>query len=63
MPEAEIHPYPVRTRFTDPAIWRSDLDAAARLGGEYVKYLVIRGREALIGLGSSEKEEPRRANA
>jgi uncharacterized SAM-binding protein YcdF (DUF218 family) len=63
MPEAEIHPYPVRTRYTDPAIWRSDLDAAARLGAEYVKYLVIRGREALIGLGSKTEEEPARAKA
>ena len=32
MPEAEIHPYPVRTRWTDPALWRSDLGAASRLG-------------------------------
>lgn len=51
MPEAEIHPYPVRTRWTDPQLWRSDLNAATRLGAEYVKYLVIRGREALIDLG------------
>lgn len=56
LPEAEIHPYPVRTRWTDPKLWRSDLGAAARLGGEYVKYLVIRGREALIGLGSNDSE-------
>jgi uncharacterized SAM-binding protein YcdF (DUF218 family) len=55
MPEAEIHPYPVRTRFTDPALWRSDLGAAGRLGAEYVKYLVIRGREALIDLGSNSE--------
>lgn len=54
MPEAEIHPYPVRTRWTDPALWRSDLGAASRLGAEYVKYLVIRGREALIDLGRGE---------
>jgi uncharacterized SAM-binding protein YcdF (DUF218 family) len=54
MPEVEIHPYPVRTRWTDPALWRSDLGAASRLGGEYVKYLVIVGREALISLGRSE---------
>lgn len=52
MPEAEIHPYPVRTRYTDPTLWRSDLSAAGRLGAEYVKYLVIRSREALIGLGA-----------
>lgn len=57
MPEAEIHPYPVRTRFTDPNLWRSDLGAAGRLGAEYVKYIVIRGREALIGLGSGEESE------
>ncbi len=54
LPEAEIHPYPVRTRFTDPNLWRTDLGAAGRLGAEYVKYLVIRGREALIDLGSKE---------
>lgn len=55
MPEAEIYPYPVRTRWTDPALWRSDLGAASRIGAEYVKYLVIRGREALIGLGTKEE--------
>jgi len=57
MPEAEIYPYPVRTRWTDPALWRSDLTAAGRLGAEYVKYLVIRGREALIGLGRGERAD------
>jgi uncharacterized SAM-binding protein YcdF (DUF218 family) len=58
MPEAEIYPYPVRTRWTDPALWRSDLTAAGRLGAEYVKYLVIRSREALIDLGSTEETPP-----
>lgn len=57
LPEAQIHPYPVRTRWTDPALWRSDLGAAGRLGAEYVKYLVIRGREALIGLGGGSDGE------
>jgi uncharacterized SAM-binding protein YcdF (DUF218 family) len=56
MPEAEIHPYPVRTRWTDPTLWRSDLGAAGRLGAEYVKYLVIRGREALLALGRGKDE-------
>ncbi|MEZ5960408.1 MAG: YdcF family protein [Hyphomonadaceae bacterium] len=56
LPEATIHPYPVRTRWTDPALWRSDLGAATRLGAEYVKYLVIRGREALIDLGDNDRE-------
>ena len=57
MPEAEIYPYPVRTRWTDPELWRSDVSAAARLGSEYVKYLVIRGREALIGLGEDNTKQ------
>lgn len=57
LPEAEIFPVPVRTRWTDPALWRSDLGAATRLGAEYVKYLVIRGREALIGIGADSRED------
>jgi uncharacterized SAM-binding protein YcdF (DUF218 family) len=57
LPEAEIVPYPVRTRWTDPALWRSDLAAASRIGGEYVKYLVIRGREAVLNLGKTEEDE------
>lgn len=55
MPEAEIYPYPVRTRYTDPSIWRTDVTAAVRIGGEYVKYVTMRGREALIDLG---REQP-----
>jgi uncharacterized SAM-binding protein YcdF (DUF218 family) len=58
MPEVEIHPYPVRTRWTDPTLWRSDVAAASRLGAEYVKYLLIRGREALIDLGRGDQEPP-----
>jgi len=57
LPEAEIVPYPVRTRWTDPALWRSDLAAASRIGAEYVKYLVIRGREAVLSLGKSDEDE------
>lgn len=55
MPEAEIYRYPVRTRWTDPALWRSDVGAASRLGAEYVKYLMIRGREALIDLADGKQ--------
>lgn len=58
MPEAEIYRYPVRTRFTDPAVWRSDVGAAGRLGAEYVKYLMIRGREALLDLSRKEPALP-----
>ena len=57
MPEAEIYPYPVRTRWTNPTLWRSDLGAASRLGAEYVKYLVIRGREALIDFGRPKTDD------
>ncbi|HWA01034.1 MAG TPA: YdcF family protein [Caulobacterales bacterium] len=56
MPDARIYPYPIRTRWTDPALWRSDLSAAGRLGGEYVKYLMIRTREALINLSGAHKK-------
>jgi hypothetical protein len=45
----------VRTRWTDPDLWRTDLAAAGRLGAEYVKYLVIRGREAVINLGRGDE--------
>lgn len=58
LPEAEIHPYPVRTRYTDPSVWRSDLSAAGRLASEYIKYSVIRGREALINLTNGDDDEP-----
>lgn len=61
LPEAQIYPYPVRTRWTDPALWRSDLSAASRLGSEYVKYLMIRGREALIELGKPDETKRDRA--
>ncbi len=57
LPEAEIHAYPIRTRYSDPKLWRSDLGAAARLAGEYMKYLVIRGREALLGIGQTKPKQ------
>ena len=53
--DIERAPYPVRTRWTDPDVWRTDLAAAGRLGAEYVKYLVIRGREAVINLGRGDE--------
>lgn len=56
MPEAKIRRYPVRTRWTDPTLWRSDPVAASRIGAEYVKFLVIEGREALIDLGSGKEK-------
>ena len=52
MPEAHIYRYPVQTRWTNRRLWRSDFMAASRVGAEYVKFLVIRGREALIDMTS-----------
>jgi uncharacterized SAM-binding protein YcdF (DUF218 family) len=63
LPEVEIYRYPVRTRWTDPALWRSDLGAASRIGAEYVKFLVIRGREAVLNLGGSDGDEESAAPA
>lgn len=63
LPDVEIYPYPVRTRWTDPALWRRDIGAAARLGAEYLKYLVIRGREGLINLGRGAPREDDKAKS
>ncbi len=57
LPEVVIYPYPVRTRWTDPALWRRDIGAAGRLGAEYLKYLVIRGRESLLNLGRGKTRQ------
>lgn len=54
LPEAEIIPYPVETRWAQDR-WRSDMGAASRVGGEYLKYLMIRARTLLID--ASEKAE------
>lgn len=63
LPEAEIIPYPVETRFAQGDLWRSDVGAASRIGGEYVKYLTIRAREALIDMnkGADESADGREA--
>jgi uncharacterized SAM-binding protein YcdF (DUF218 family) len=48
MPDVALIAYPVSTRTTKPGVWGSDVGAAARLAGEYVKYVVIRIREVLL---------------
>lgn len=48
LPDARLIPYPVETRLSEAGIWQRDLDAATTLGGEYVKYLAIRAREAFL---------------
>jgi uncharacterized SAM-binding protein YcdF (DUF218 family) len=60
MPNVRLAAYPVRTRMTRSGVWQNDPGAASRLAGEYLKYLVVRVREALIGL---DKTKPRRAAA
>jgi uncharacterized SAM-binding protein YcdF (DUF218 family) len=49
MPEVVLIPHPVQTPYARWGVWRRDLGAAARIGGEYVKYLTVRGRVALLG--------------
>lgn len=48
MPQAKLIPYPVATALSTPGVWQRDLSAAMSLGGEYVKYLAIRAREAFL---------------
>jgi uncharacterized SAM-binding protein YcdF (DUF218 family) len=50
MPGVTLTPYPIATRTATPQVWQSDVGTAGRLGGEYVKYLVIRVREGLLSL-------------
>ena len=58
MPDVRLWPYPVATRITAPGVWHVDLGAATRLGGEYVKYLIIRVRQGLLSL---DRNKPRPA--
>ncbi|MGE3302376.1 MAG: YdcF family protein [Hyphomonadaceae bacterium] len=50
MPNVKLAPYPVSARISKEGVWQNDVGAAGRLGLEYVKYLIIRAREALIAL-------------
>jgi uncharacterized SAM-binding protein YcdF (DUF218 family) len=52
MPGVTLTAYPVKTRIARRGVWQNDIGAAARLAGEYVKYLVIRARELVL---SNEK--------
>lgn len=50
MPGVQLYPYPVVTDLNAKRWWRTSSDAR-RLTLEYCKYLVILGREAVLGLG------------
>jgi uncharacterized SAM-binding protein YcdF (DUF218 family) len=49
LPGAKLLAYPVRTRMMERGNWRTDLSVAPILLGEYVKYLMIRAREVMLG--------------
>lgn len=51
LPDATLIAFPVRTRLMESGAWRTDMGAAATLAGEYLKYLMIRAREAILGEG------------
>jgi uncharacterized SAM-binding protein YcdF (DUF218 family) len=55
MPRMKLVPYPVKARISRAPVWQNDLGAAARLAGEYTKYLIIRVREALLALDSKSR--------
>ena len=50
MPGTQIYPYPVVTDLNARRWWRSQSDAR-RMVLEYCKYIVILGREGVLGLG------------
>jgi uncharacterized SAM-binding protein YcdF (DUF218 family) len=50
MPHANLVAYPVRTRISRNGVWQNEPAAASQLAGEYLKYLVVRIREALAAL-------------
>lgn len=58
LPDAQLIPYPVTTKFSEPGAWKRDLPTAARIGSEYVKYLVIRARSALLRPSTAPVPEP-----
>ena len=58
MPAAQLIPYPVSTSFARAGAWQRDMDAAVRLGGEYVKYLIVRAREAMLSADNEQASAP-----
>ena len=51
MPEATIIPFPVATPTLDAQHWRESGEGARRMALEYLKYLAILAREAVLSLG------------
>lgn len=51
LPDASLQTYPVATASLDPRRWWTRSDQAWLMTMEYLKYLAILGREAVLGLG------------
>lgn len=62
-PEIDYQAYPVDTDELDTKRWWKDPRNARRLVYEYCKYLVILGREAVLGLGPREQPDGDKAQA
>lgn len=58
MPAAQLIPYPVTTQFARAGAWQRDMGAATRLGGEYVKYLIVRARGAMLSSTDGQADPP-----
>jgi uncharacterized SAM-binding protein YcdF (DUF218 family) len=59
MPEARIVPYPVATPTLDARHWKRTGEGARRMALEYMKYLAILLREAVLSLGPRAEPQPR----
>ncbi len=57
MPEAEFHPYPIKTDAVDARGWWKTASGAKRITFEYCKYLAILGREAFLKLGPDQERQ------
>lgn len=54
MPEAEFIPHPVQTAHLDARRWTRSSGGATRMSGEYMKYLAVLMREAILSLGPQD---------
>jgi uncharacterized SAM-binding protein YcdF (DUF218 family) len=57
LPDAAFQAYPVRTSVIDPSRWWRTGRGARLMVLEYLKYLAILGREAVLSLGPRREEE------
>lgn len=55
MPNVRLYPYAIATPVTDTRHWQREGFDAPRLALEYTKYLIVRGRELVLGMGSKAR--------